>query len=95
MNTIIKPDSPQLDRLEQNRLKQEREQKDRSDYLESLKKSRKFKKYVVEEILEKVLNDTFTLDNLPVSDEMDKLGSVALQYVLARKAVKMVFDKLK
>jgi hypothetical protein len=75
--------------------KKERANEDRIKYLESLKASRKFQKYVVEEILEKTLNDVFTLDKLPVSDEMEKLGSVALQYVMARKAVKLVFDKLK
>jgi hypothetical protein len=92
---VISPDKGKLIEEQKETEKKRREDNDRSAYLERLKKDKKFKKYIVEEIFEDSLNNTFTLDKLPVSDEMDKLGAVALQYVLARQAVQKIINKLK
>jgi hypothetical protein len=92
---IISPDKGKLIEEQKETEKKRREDNDRSAYLERLKKEKKFQKYIVKEIFEASLNDTFTLDKLPVSDEMDKLGAVALQYVLARQAVSKIINKLK
>lgn len=92
---VVRQDNQELIREQAAIERKQREEDDRNKYLTWLKGSRKFQKYIVKEIFEKELNETFTLDNLPVSDEMEKLGAVSLQYVLARKAVKKIIDKLR
>jgi len=92
---IISPDQGKLIEEQKESEKKRKEENERASYLERLKKERKFQKYVVDEIFEKTLNEIFTLDKLPISDEMDKLGTVALQYVLARQAVQKILNKLK
>jgi hypothetical protein len=92
---IIKPDKIKYEEENAELEKKQREDNDRADYLERLKNSRKFQKYVIKEIFEKQINETFSLDRIPLTDEMDKLGTVTLQYILARKAVEKMLDKLK
>lgn len=92
---VISPDPGQLHKEQEVLKKKQREEDERAKYLSNLKSSRKFQKYIVKEIFEKSLDDTFTLDKLPVSDEMDKLGAVALQYVLARQAIQKIISKFK
>jgi len=93
--SIIKPDKIKYEEENAELEKRQREDNDRSDYLTRLKNSKKFQRYVVKEIFERQINETFSLDRIPLTDEMDKLGSVTLQYILARKAIELMISKFK
>ena len=93
--SIIKPDKIKYEEENAELEKRQREDNERADYIAHLKKSRKFQKYVVKEIFERQINETFSLDRIPLTDEMDKLGSVTLQYILARKAIEKILERFK
>lgn len=93
--TIIKPDKIKYEEENAELERKQRDDNDRADYLERLRNSKKFQKYVIKEIFEKQINETFSLDRIPLTDEMDKLGKVTLQYILARKAIEKILDRFK
>jgi hypothetical protein len=93
--TVHSPDPSKLDYEQKELSKKERENEDRAKYMESLKISRKFQKYVVEEIFEKILEDKYSLDKIPMADDEKKVGMLTIQFKLAREGFKEVIDKLK
>ena len=93
--SVIKPDESQLNKENEAIIKKRSESDDRAKYLETIKHSKKFQKYILKEIIEKSVNETFSMDNLPIGDDMEKMGQVALQYVLARQAINKIISKLK
>lgn len=93
--SVIKTDESQLKKEQEILRKRESENTERAKYLEMIRNSRKFQKYVMKEIIEKSLNETFSLDNLPIGDDMEKMGQVSLQYVLARQAVNKIIKQIK
>lgn len=93
--SVIKQDESQLKKEQQLINKKQKESDERATYLTFLKGSRKFQKYVVKEIFEKIMNDVYSIDNIPVSDEPLKVGNLTTQYILARKGFKKVIDTFK
>ena len=92
---VIRPNIYEYERENQELSRKEREDNERAEYIQRLRKSRKFQKYIVQEIFQNQLDETFSLDRIPLTDEMNKLGEVTLQYILARKAIEKIIDKIK
>lgn len=93
--TVIKQDEGQLHKEQEAISKKQREHDERSKYLEMLKGSRKFQKYIVKEIFEEILENVYNLDNVPMSDDEKSMGATVRQFKLARAGFKKVIDKLK
>lgn len=93
--SVIKQDESQLKKEQQLIDKTAKESNERANYLSALKVSRKFQKYVVKEIFQKIMDDVYSIDNIPISDEPDKVGNITTQYILARKGFKKVIDTFK
>lgn len=92
---VKKPDKNEYEKEKSDLLKVQNENERRERYLSNLKKSPSFKKYVVKEIFEATLEKVYTLSNLPISDDMGKLGSIALQYKISHDALKEIIKRLK
>ena len=93
--TVIKQDEGKLKKEQQEIEKKQREDTERAKYLENLKKSAKFQKHVVKEIFQKILDDVYNLDNIPMSDDEKAMGASTKQFKLARAGFKKVIDSFK
>jgi len=93
--TVITPDKNELEKEKLLIEKKQREDDERAKYLKSLRESRKFQKYVVKEIFEAILEDVYSIDKIPFSDESQKVGELTIQFKLARAGFKKAIDKLK
>lgn len=80
----------EIEKAEEDNKRQERE--NRESYLDSLRKSEDFQKYVVSEILEKELHKVGSIDAIPESMDFEGIGKALL---VAKAAKKLIENMLK
>jgi hypothetical protein len=93
---VITRDSVQSDIEKKKKLDDSNYRIARESYLDKLKSSRKFQKYVVEDILLKAANDLNDLSQIPNSafSNLEEVGKIILSTQIAHKKLKSIIGQL-
>ncbi len=89
---VVTKDNVQTEREKRKRLQQEKYNIQKNNYLEGIKASNKFQKFVVEDILQQTLNELKDLSQIPNSSFKD--AEELRQIVLANKIAQTKLEKV-
>lgn len=91
---VIHKDQEALTRERIDNEKKNRDTEEREKYIESLRKSRKFQKYIVKEMIIEMLDSLCDSRNIPICDDREAMGDALVQSRLSEAAMRKHFSKL-
>lgn len=94
---VVTKDNVQTEREKRKKLQQEKYNLQKNNYLEDIKASNKFQKFVVEDILQQALNELKDLSQIPNGSfkDAEELRQIVLANRIAQTKLEKVIGQLR